>query len=194
MKVAVITAGTGSPSSTKLLGDRLGEALLEQTDAELIKIDLREYARDLAGHLVTHVPTPELDQAMADVAGADAVIAVSPIFNGSYHGLFKMFFDALELGTLKDTPTLLAATGGSARHSLAIQNSMLPLFYYLGARVTPTAVFAASADWGDASSELPGRIRRAAGELAQLVDHEPIRERRDEFADVTPFEELLRRA
>ncbi|TDT32500.1 CE1759 family FMN reductase [Naumannella halotolerans] len=192
MKLAVITAGVGSPSATKLLGDRLAEAFVVETGAQVSQVELRHLARDLAGHLVTRVPTPELSAAMEAVAAADAVIAVTPIYNGSFHGLFKLFIDALDQDTLADVPVLLAATGGTVRHSMAIQQTLVPLFFHLRARILPTTVFAATGDWGDAGSELPGRIERAARELADFVDGAPRRSRTDEFA-VVPFEELLNR-
>ena len=99
---------------------------------------------------------------------------------------------------------LIAATGGTARHSLVLDHALRPLFSYLHAVVVPTGVFAASEDFGSTDEgHLDKRIRRAAGELAGLLGGrtpatEPAAEVRrtveDEFADPTPFEELLRRA
>ena len=140
------------------------------------------------------------------MAEADAVIAVTPIFSASYSGLFKTFFDVLEQDALTGTPVLLAATAGSARHSLALEHAMRPLFSYLRAVTVPTAVFAASEDWGrgDAGDELARRIDRAAGELAGLLADRPARlaagtpetagpdlGRDDALAAVTPFAQLL---
>ncbi len=66
-----------------------------------------------------------------------------------------------------------AATGGTARHSLALEHTLRPLFAYLRAVVVPTAVYAASEDWGGngdpLTDTLPNRIVRAAGELAGLM-------------------------
>ena len=90
---------------------------------------------------------------------------------------------------------LIAATAGTARHSLALEHALRPLFAYLRAVVAPTAVFAASEDWagGDGTSApLADRIRRAAGELADLVAGRPPKAPTDPFADATSFEQLLR--
>ena len=99
---------------------------------------------------------------------ADGLIAVTPIFNASYSGLFKLFFDVVERDGLAEMPTLLAATGGSARHSLAIDHAMRPLFAYLNAAVVATGVYAAAEDWGragiPADAGLVERIDRAAAE------------------------------
>ena len=91
----------------------------------------------------------------------------------------------------------MGATAGTARHSLALEHALRPLFAYLRAVVVPTAVFAASEDWGGGEStdrDLVERIDRAAGELADLVAQRAPAAPADPFADPTPFEALLRGA
>jgi FMN reductase len=127
------------------------------------------------------------------VVGADAVIAVTPIFSASYSGLFKTFFDVLDKDALVGTPVLMGATAGTARHSLALEHALRPLFAYLRATVVPTAVFAASEDWAGGDGGLADRVDRAAGELADLVAGRPPAAPVDPFADPTSsFEDLLR--
>jgi FMN reductase len=196
-----VTAGLRDPASTRLLADRLSasveSALLragragEDTVAVEV-IDLRLLAHDLANNLLTGFAAGELAEAQAVMAGADGVIAVTPVFSASYSGLFKTFFDVLDEGTLAGVPVLMGATAGTARHSLVLEHSMRPLFAYLKAIVNPTAVFAASEDWGDVrAGSLGERIDRAAGEFANLVLSRPPRVIRDEFTDVVPFQNLL---
>lgn len=206
-RIVVVQAGLGQPSSTRLLGDRLaaatGDALLERGDeADVVTVDLREHAHALADALLTGFATGALRGALDEVRDADAVIAVTPVFQASYSGLFKTFMDVLDDGALRGTPVLLAATAGTARHSLVLEHAMRPMFAYLKAVTVPTAVFAASEDWGTGgdtgasgvSTGLSGRIEVAAGELADLLTGRPARvERPDEFADPVPFEELLGR-
>ena len=94
------------------------------------------------------------------------------MFSASYSGLFKMFFDVLQPESLAGKPALIAATGGTARHSLMLEHAMRPLFTYLRTIVVPTAVFAATEDFGQASGagrSLAERIDRAADELASLI-------------------------
>ena len=64
-------------------------------------------------------------------------------------------------------PVLLAATGGTPRHALVIDDQMRPLFAYMRALTLPTSVYAAPEDWG--TTELGTRIERAATELAVMV-------------------------
>ena len=198
--LAVVSAGLSTPSSTRLLADRLTAATvaaLRERGVEVTVevIELREHARDLADNLLTGFANKPLQAAIDTVTGADGLIAVTPIFSASYSGLFKTFVDVLDKDALTGTPVLLGATAGTARHSLVLDHAMRPLFAYLRAVVAPTAVFAASEDWGGGdttSAALAERIRRAAGELADLVTQRAPTAAADPFADPTPFEALLR--
>jgi FMN reductase len=202
--LAVVSAGLSDPSSTRLLADRLTAATVAAlrergVDATVEVVELREHARDLADNLVAGFPNGSLRPALDTVAGADGLIAVTPIFSASYSGLFKTFFDVLDRDALTGKPVLVAATAGTARHSLALEHALRPLFAYLRAVVAPTAVFAATDDWGGGDSDvgsgaLVERIERAAGELADLVALRAPAAPVDPFADPTPFETLLRGA
>src|SRR5580765_5820718 len=150
-------------------------------------VELRDHAQDLTNHLLTGFPSPKLQAAIDSVLGADGLIAVSPIFSASYSGLFKLFFDVVERDGLAGKPTLIAATGGTARHSLALEHALRPLFAYLNAATAATSVFAAAEDWGSAGLAADGslvmRIDRAASELAAAVAAREPRATRDPFAD-----------
>lgn len=179
LRIVAVAAGLSSPSSTRLLADRLAAATRERLETEQDRpvevrvIELRDLAVDIAGNLVSGFPSARLEEAIGAVTGADGLIAVTPVFTASYSGLFKSFFDLVENTALTGKPVVVAATGGTARHSLVLEHAMRPLFAYLRAVTLPTSVYAASEDWGasgDAYTEgLPARIRRAGGELAQAV-------------------------
>lgn len=211
-RILVVTAGLTVPSSTRLLADQIAEATSAQVgargeSAEVEFVELREVAGDLATFMTTGgIPTPRITELRERISAADGLIAVTPVFNASFSGLFKMFFDALDPDALTGTPVLLAATAGSARHSLVLDHAMRPLFAYLRAVVVPTGVFAATEDFG--SHGLSDRITRAASELASAVlssgDYGvggfapdlAARPRRTPGtqveSDVTPFSDLLR--
>ncbi|MFH8291943.1 CE1759 family FMN reductase [Streptomyces sp. NPDC018059] len=167
MKLVVVSAGLSSPSSTRLLGDRLAAAALEHACAEAEVVEVRELAVEIAQHLVTGFPPARLAAALDAVAAADGLIVVTPVFAGSYSGLFKSFFDLIDKDALTGKPVLIGATGGTARHSLVTEHAMRPLFAYLRALVVPTAVYAASEDWGQ--DGLASRIARAGRELARFM-------------------------
>ena len=195
VRLAVLTAGVTEPSSTRLLADRLAEAAragLAPRDVQVHVVEARALAHDLTNAALTGFASPALQEHVDAVAGADGVVAVTPVYNAAYSGLFKLLVDALPQEALRGTPVLLGATAGTARHSLVLDHLLRPLFAHLGAVVVPTAVFAASEDWGsDAAGPLADRITRAGRELADLVVALPRRRREDPFTDVTPFESLL---
>jgi len=152
--IVVISAGLSVPSSTRLLADRLAAATTERVeDADVTYIELRDLAHPLTDHLLTGFPDETLATAIDAVRRADALIVVTPVFSASYSGLFKTFFDVLEEGTLDGKPVLVAATAGTARHSLVLEHALRPLFTYLRAVVVPTGVFAATEDFGNDSAE-----------------------------------------
>ena len=199
--IVVVSAGLGQPSSTRLLADRLGAATERHLrdaggDARIEVVELRDHAQDLANHVLSGFASPTLQAAIDTVLEADGLIVVSPIFSASYSGLFKLFFDVVERDGLSGMPTLIAATGGTARHSLALEHALRPLFAYLNAATVATAVYAAAEDWGSAGvaadGSLVSRIDRAAGELARAVTARPPGTVVDRFADPVPFEDLLR--
>ena len=186
--LTVVQAGLGSPSSTQLLATRLAEATQRLVpDLEVRAVHLRDVARDIADNLVTGFPSARLREVVESVVGADAVIAVTPTFNASYSGLFKSFVDVLEPESLAGKPVLIGATGGTERHSLVLDHALRPLFAYLRAVVVPTGVYAASSDWG--AEGLPGRVERAAGELADLLVGRAPGAPAD--AGFVPFDQLL---
>jgi FMN reductase len=171
--VVVVSAGLGQPSSTRLLADRLTSATVDRlreqgVEAEVRVVELRDLAHDITNNLLTGFASPKLQEVVDALSDADGLIAVTPIFTTSYSGLFKSFVDVLDTTALTDLPVLIGATGGTERHSLALDYGMRPLFTYLHAVVTPTAVYAASSDWGS-DAGLSDRIARASGELATLV-------------------------
>jgi FMN reductase len=202
-EIVVISAGLSAPSSTRILADALGGATLRRLldlgqAAEVDTIELRDLAHLITDNMLTGFPTGALADVVRRVVEADAVIAVTPVYAGSYSGLFKSFFDVLDDGTLEGKPILVAATAGTARHSLVLDFAMRPLFAYLRADVVPTGVFAASSDFGSGSGSsvaggsLAKRIDRAAGELADKVLRRGTTLPDDPFANPTPFEDLLR--
>lgn len=192
MKLAVVTAGLSVPSSTRLLADRLAAATVAAAGepVEVSVVELRDVALDITKNLLTGFPGPELRAAIETVTGAAALIAVTPVFTAGYSGLFKSFFDVLDTDSLVGKPVLLAATGGTERHSLVLDYQLRPLFGYLKADPVATGVYAASSDWGsgEASGALQRRIEKAGAELASAAEGRVAPSGEPAFV---PFEQLL---
>ncbi|MEB3050993.1 CE1759 family FMN reductase [Mycolicibacter sp. MYC123] len=172
MKLIVISGGLREPSSTRLLADRLGAAVRAELasgdiEPDIEVIELRQLARAITDAMLAGFASPELEEVFDAIAGCDGVIAVTPTFNATFSGLFKSFFDVLPEQTLEGTPVLIAATGGTERHSLVLDHALRPMFCYLHALVSPTGVFAATSDFG--AQGLSDRITRAAKDFCGVL-------------------------
>ncbi|MFE5894045.1 FMN reductase [Streptomyces sp. NPDC056462] len=192
MKLVVVSAGLSVPSSTRLLGDRLAVAVARQSSdpVDVEVVELRDLAVEIAHNFTSGFPGRKLAAAIDAVTSADGLIVVTPVFSASYSGLFKSFFDVIDKDALTGLPVLIAATGGTARHSLVLEHALRPLFAHLRAVVVPTGVYAASEDWG--AEGLNGRIERAAGELAGLMQGlSGVRTAAADDLTVVPFAEQL---
>ncbi|MFJ9708496.1 CE1759 family FMN reductase [Streptomyces sp. NPDC101234] len=192
MRLVVVSAGLSVPSSTRLLADRLAAAVGRETEVQVEVVELRDLAVEIAHNFTNGFPGRKLAAALEAVAEADGLIAVTPVFTASYSGLFKSFFDVLDKEALVGKPVLVAATGGTARHSLVLEHALRPMFAYLRAVVVPTGVYAASEDWG--AEGLEDRIERAAEELARLMSGlAATKPQKPDDVAVIPFAEQLAR-
>lgn len=186
-RLVVVSAGTSEPSSTRLLADRIaGRVVALAGDARgagssqrspagargrqvtTAVIDLRELATEIATALVSQLAGPKLRNAIAALREADGIIASTPIYKAGASGLFTSFFHVLDNDLLIAKPVVLAATAGTARHALVVDEQLRSMFAYMRTMTVPTALFAATEDWGDPA--LNKRIDRAALELVLLID------------------------
>jgi len=170
--LALVSAGVSDPSSTRLLADRIAQTSVDILRASgvgvtISVIDLAPIAVDIARSIVSGFPTPKVQEAIERLAAADAIIASTPVYKAGISGLFKSFADLIDDDLLIAKPVVLAATGGTARHAMVVDEQLRPLFAFLRAIPTPTSLYAAPEDWG--SADLGRRITRAATELALLL-------------------------
>lgn len=218
LRLVVISAGTSVPSSTRMLADQLTVATRDALarhgqDVDVTILEARELAHEVVDATFTRFPGEKLSAALDTIARADGVIAVTPTYNQSFSGLFKSLFDVIEPGTLTGVPMALGATGGTARHSLAIDYALRPMFAYLKADVVPTSVFAAAEDFGAATTaadenSLGSRTARVGTELADYMlrfagitrgavaptradEGRGRKTADDEFSDFVPMSDLL---
>jgi len=171
-QLVVVSAGVSNPSSSRMLADRIAQKSLDflkeaGSPGSVAIIELAPLAVDIARATVSGFVSEALQAAIERVAGADGIVASTPIYKAGISGLFKSFVDVLDDDLVVAKPVLLVATAGTARHALVIDDQMRPLFAYMRALTLPTSVFAASEDWG--TTELGERIERAATELAVVV-------------------------
>jgi FMN reductase len=190
-KIVVVSAGTGEPSSTRLLADRTAEratvlAARHGNTVAVSAVELREISGEISTALVSQLVGPRLRQAVTALGQADGIIASTPVYKAGPSGLFTSFFDVADNDLLIAKPVVLAATAGTARHALVADDQMRPLFAYLRTMTVPTSLFAAPEDWSDPA--LNQRIDRAAGELVVLMESEVARQIRDQSWPSYPHE------
>jgi FMN reductase len=211
--LVVVSAGTSDPSSTRMLAMRTAQrvtALAGQREATGTRaeppgarpvrrpspsgghpvrtrvIELRELATDITTALTSRLITPKLQHAVDALAAADGLIVAAPVYKAGASGLFTSFFHVLDNDLLIGKPVILAATAGTARHALVVDDQMRSLFAYLRTLPVPTSLFAAPEDWGDGGDggdgeqALARRIDRAAFELVLLMESGFARQVRDE--------------
>jgi FMN reductase len=173
LRLAVISAGTSDPSSTRLLANRLADRSSElaachgRTVTSSVS-ELREISADICTALISQLITPRLQTAMTALGEADGIIASTPVYKAGPSGLFTAFIDILDDDLIIARPVVLAATAGTARHALVVDDQMRSMFAYLRALTIPTSLFAAPEDWGD--PDLNKRIDRAAVEFVLLME------------------------
>jgi FMN reductase len=181
--LVVVTAGTSDPSSTRMLADQLAQRVTDLAGRRGRKvatrvIDLRELATEITTAMVSHLAGPRLQDAVAALGEADGIVASTPVYAAGASGLFTSFFQVLDNDLLIAKPVVLAATAGTARHALVVDEQLRSLFAYLRTMTVPTSLFAAPEDWSDPA--LTRRIDRAALELLLLMESGFARQVRDE--------------
>jgi len=184
--VAVVSAGTSDPSSTRLLADRVTQRVAQLAAGRghavtSSVIELREIAADITTALTSQLITPRLQQAIDALAAADGIVAAAPVYKAGPSGLFTSFFHVVDNDLIIAKPVVLAATAGTARHALVADNVMRPLFAFLRTMTVPTSLFAAPEDWSEGA--LAERVDRAAVELVLLMESGFAAKVRDESWD-----------
>ncbi|MCC3763332.1 NAD(P)H-dependent oxidoreductase [Glycomyces sp. TRM65418] len=172
-RLVVVSGGTSDPSSTRMLADRIADRVrtLAADRGERVTtdvVDLRELANEITTALVSQLTGPKMTRVIELLGRADAIVAGAPVYKAAPSGLFSSFFHVLDNDLLIAKPVVLAATAGTARHALVVDDQMRSLFAYLRTMTVPTSVFAATEDWN--STELGERITRAAIEVLLLME------------------------
>lgn len=172
-RLAVVSGGTSDPSSTRMLADRIADRVgaLARDRGEKVTVDvvdLRELAAEITTALVSGLMGPKMAGAIEILGAADGLVASAPVYKAAPSGLFSSFFHVLDNDLLIAKPVVLAATAGTARHALVVDEQMRSLFAYLRTMTVPTSVFASSEDWQDRA--LGKRVDRAAVELLLLME------------------------
>jgi FMN reductase len=167
-------AGSSShPSRTRNLVEAITNTAAKRIGATTTIYDLNEIHPSLGSTLDPSSAPPDLVELIEAITNADALIVGSPVYKGTYTGLFKHLFDLIEPKALKDKPVVLSATGGSERHALVLDHGLRPLFAFFSADIVATGVYATEPDFTDykpSSASLLSRIDRVSLELSWRIN------------------------
>ena len=184
-RIIGIAGSVRRPSKTRSLVEVIGNEAARRISADFIVHDLVDIGSGLGAALTRAQLSAEAARVLRDIGTADALIVGTPVYKGSYAGLFKHLFDLVEPDALKDVPVVLSATGGGLRHALVVEHCLRPLFGFFEAHTIPTAVYATESNFIDGTLvDAPVRERAlsAAAQLAGVLE-----QRTERASDVVPI-------
>jgi FMN reductase len=197
--LAVVSAGVGRPGPTRLLADRVAEAVCRAlaaggARADVEVVELHRLAVDLAHHTTHGRVGLDLREAIAAVVAADGLVVATPVVAASPSEVFDAFFAVLGDGVLSGMPVLLALSSSSWPQPPGLVRVVRGRLTDVHTRPVPTTVVVGPADPagpvapsvptdpserqptapgdGDESGDgdgLHARIDRAASELAAAM-------------------------
>ncbi|MDM0109729.1 FMN reductase [Variovorax sp. J22R24] len=183
LKVVAVSGGLQRPSRTLALVEQIVEGLADALPVNTRLVELGEIVPKFGSVLHRARLPQDVEGILRDIETADLLLVASPIYRGSYTGLFKHLFDFVHHEALIDVPVLLAATGGSDRHALAIDHQLRPLFSFFQAHTLPIGVYATDKEFDNyrvSSDALRARIALAVERAV------PVLRRRREEALIVP--------
>lgn len=175
MKVLSVSTSLSEDSTTLRLANKILAATASAGEAEGIAVEtdhinIRTLTTSLTDMALTGFRSEELEAAFVKVAEADAIVTVAPVYKTAPVGVHTLFWQLIDDQALAGKAVLIASTGGTPRHSQAAETMLRPVLAYLKGVLVPTAVFAATDDWGsvEGGRGLNSRIAQAAEELVDL--------------------------
>lgn len=161
LRVVAVSGGLQRPSKAAALVEHLSNLIAAKVHCETQLVELGQLAPHLAGTVRRSELPDTVELGLSAVEQADVLVVATPVYRGSYTGLFKHFFDFVDQDALIDMPVLLAATGGSERHALMIDHQLRPLFSFFQARTLSLGVYATDRDFAGHELENKDLILRA---------------------------------
>ena len=172
VKIIGLSGSLSAPSRTRALVEAVIGEITRQTGHGAALIDIAELAPDLGRSLGSFVLPPAIEEAHAQLRGADLIVIGVPVYKASYPGAFKHFLDLIDPKALEGKAAILVATGGSEQHALILEHQLRTLTSYLGVYSAPKTVFARDTDFADyrlANPAIAERVAFVAGQAAWLL-------------------------
>lgn len=167
--VIVGFAGSASiPSKTRLLVEKIVASTADRFHETSEVYDILDFAASLGAARKLDDLDVKARKALDHILNARALVIATPVYKGSYPGLFKHLIDLLDPAALTGKPILLAATGGGEKHALIIEHQLRPLFAFFEAQTLATGVYVSDRDFDNGAVVNPvvnERIARAIGQF-----------------------------
>lgn len=176
-----LSGSFGTPSKTRVLAEeavRRAAVRFEQTSEVY---DLGQFGPELGVARSFNDLGEEARRIVDQIVQAKAVVIASPVYKGSYPGLFKHLFDLIDPTWLAGKPILLAATGGGEKHALIIEHQLRPLFAFFEAQTLATGVYVSERDFIEgrlANQAVLDRLDRAVEQFGPHLPHARQQERK----------------
>jgi len=145
--IVAISGSATAPSKTTELVKAISQRYMTHFDADLTLIEINKIGPGMSGALTRADLSPAIENVLEQIEHADLLVVGSPVYRGSYTGLFKHLFDFVDQFALVEKPVMLAASGGSERHSLIIDHQMRPLFAFFQCNIAPLGIYASESDF-----------------------------------------------
>ncbi|MBD2749573.1 NAD(P)H-dependent oxidoreductase [Microvirga sp. BT688] len=171
--VAVVGSPTPHSRTRNLVTDILAR-IAGVTGAAARLVDIAELVPSLMVRSREET-SPVLEEALRAVERAHLLLIGTPVYKGSYTGLFKHFIDLVDYRSLAGVPVGLLAMGGSDRHALVIDHQLRPLFGFFNAQMLPTGVFVSERSYADGFIDDPVLQNRISVFVRESVDAVKIR-------------------
>ncbi|MGN5764577.1 FMN reductase [Acinetobacter calcoaceticus] len=182
LNIVAVSGGLNSPSKTESLVQAILDELSEAIDIKVHFVKLSEIGPLLGGAIYRNQLPQRVQDDLAAVEAADALIVGTPVYRASFTGLFKHFFDFVEQTALVDVPVLLAASGGSDRHALVLEHQLRPLFSFFQAQTLPIGVYATDRDFTPEytvkTEQLADRVTLAVARALPILEWAPAKGQR----------------
>ena len=167
-RVVAFCGTSWRPAKARLLVEAVADDLARRHAIRTDILDLVDAGSGIAAFSRAELSLEALTVVEA-IEAADALIIGSPVFQGSYPGLFKHVFDLIAPGALKNRTVLLTACGGGLRHSLVVEHQLRPLFGFFEAATVSTAIYAGAVDFVDGRLETAGVHARITDAVDQFA-------------------------
>ncbi|HWU62149.1 MAG TPA: FMN reductase [Ensifer sp.] len=181
-----LSGSFSTPSKTRALAEEAVRRAVVRFEQTSEVYDLGQFGAELGLARSFADLGEEARQIVDNIVRAKALVIASPVYKGSYPGLFKHLFDLIDPAWLAGKPILLAATGGGEKHALIIEHQLRPLFAFFEAQTLATGVYVSERDFVEgrlANKSVLDRLDRAVEQFAPYL-REPRQQERG-FAPVS---------